>query len=291
MHNFIKPVNSVENNLNSVGKGLHSPKKEFFASEKATLISLYNNYDNLAGKDELHLLTKQWPLVSGEDKSVKKEKAEKRHLANQLYGDDRPFVNDHWEKLTENNGGETLYCPICGLHECEEMDHFVPRDESQFPEYSAHLSNLIPLCHSCNHKKLSKFLDDTGKRIYFNAFYDVLADRNIIVCEITVSLKDGMPQIKTKCNPTLSTTNCPDKYILSTISDLELLTRFDTRAKQWLRYEMNRLEQRIGQNWNFIVAEMKPLSKPMDSNPDIVYPAVLEAIAKSSIMEKWFKSL
>ena len=118
-----------------------------------------------------------------------------RRLANQLYGDDRPFVNAHWEYLTKANGGETIYCPICGMHECEEMDHFVPRDESQFPEYSAHLSNLIPLCHSCNHKKSDKFLDKNGKRIFFNAYFDILIDRTLLVCDISISDKDGMPQI------------------------------------------------------------------------------------------------
>lgn len=291
MHNFIKPVKSVVDNLNSVGKGLHSPKKEFFALEKATLVSLYNNYDNLAEKDELHLLTRQWPLVSSEDNAVKKEKAEKRHWANQLYGDDRPFVNDHWEQLTENNGGETLYCPICGLHECEEMDHFVPRDESQFPEYSAHLANLIPLCHNCNHKKSSCFLNDSGERLFFNAYYDVLKQRDILVCEITESPIDGLPQIETKCNPALTATKKPDKYILSTISELHLMVRFNSKAKQWLKHEMGRLVQRAGQDWDTIKTEMISLSIPAANETDIVHPAVMGAIATSDVMEQWFKSL
>ncbi len=291
MHNFIKPEKKIEDSLKLVGKGLRSPKKEFFASEKGTLTTLYEDYDVKAGRDELHLLSKHWRTVPADDVKTKVEKENKRHLANQLYGSNRQFLNDHWEYLKEKNNGETLFCPICGLGECEEMDHFVPKDETEFPEYSAHLSNLIPLCHNCNHKKSSKFLDDTGKRIFFNAFFDVLTDRNILVCDITVSSKDGLPQIKTKCNPSLLPTRTPDKYVLTTIADLELLARFDTKAKQWLRYEMNRLEQRAGQDWNVIIAEMKPLAKLMDNNPDIVYPSVLDAIVNSPIMENWFKAL
>lgn len=291
MHNFAKPEKTVDDSLKLVGKGLRSPKKEFFATEKNTLKSLYEDYDIKAERDELHLLTKKWQTEPGDDDAVKAAKADKRHLANQLYGDDRPFVNEHWEYLKTKNNGETLFCPICGLGECEEMDHFVPRDESEYPEYSAHLSNLIPLCHSCNHKKSSRFLDNTGKRIFFNAFYDVIAERNILVCDITVSPKDGLPQINIKCNPALSSSSKPDMYVLSTIADLDLLPRFDTRARQWLRYEMNRLVQRAGQDWSVIVTEMIPLAKPIANNPDIVYPAVLDAIVNSSVMESWFKAL
>ena len=291
MHNFAKPVKPVKDALKSVGKGLHSPKKEFFASNEVVIESLYNEYDVKAEKDELHLLSQQWPINVGDSVAIKKDKTESRHYANQLYGDDRPFINEHWEYLTDQNGGETLYCPICGLHECEEMDHFVPRDESEYPEYSAHLSNLIPLCHNCNHKKSSKFLDDAGKRLFFNAFYDLLTKRDVVVCEITNSPKDGLPQVEAKVNPTLSETQKPDMYILSTISELNLMKRFDDKAKQWLKKEMNRLERRAGQDWDSIKAEMKPLVSPAADDPDIVYSAVIGAIVDSDVMEKWFKSL
>lgn len=291
MHNFVKPIKSVEDSLKMVGKGLHSPKKEFFASNIGVLKNLFDEYDVKAGNDELHLLSKQWAINAGDSDAIKSNKRGNRHLANQLYGDDRPFINEHWEYLTERNGGETLYCPICGLHECEEMDHFVPRDESEYPEYSAHLSNLIPLCHNCNHKKSSKFLDDTGKRIFFNAFYDSLTQRDVVVCEITKSPKDGLPQIKAIINPLLSRTKKPDMYILSTISELNLMQRFGDKAKMWLKKEMNRLERRVGQNWDSIKAEMKQLATPVVDDPDIVYSAVICAIVDSDVMEKWFKSL
>ncbi len=291
MHNFIRPVTTVDDSLESVGKGLHSPKKEFFDANRTTLRDLYLNYDVLAGKDELHLLNKQWEINPNDNAETKEYICKERNLANHLYGDDRPFVNRHWEYLTRQNGGGTLYCPICGLHECEEMDHFVPRGVNMYPEYSAHLSNLIPLCHNCNHKKSEKFLDNKGSRLFFNAFYDILENRNILICDITVSPKDGLPQIVAMCNPTLVTTNKPDKYILSTISELNLIERFNDKAKYWLKYEMTRLERRSGQDWRLIKKEMRDSSIPMSNDPDIVHPAVLGAIANSSEMENWFTSL
>lgn len=279
MHNFVKSTVGIDDNLRMVGKKLHSPKKEFFAANKDTLSSLYNNYDELAAKDELHTLQPHF--------SDPKD----RNLAYELYGSERPFVNAHWENLTRINGGETLFCPICGLNECEEMDHFVPREVEIFPEYSAHLSNLIPLCHSCNHKKSAKFLNDYNERIYFNAFYDTLKERDIIQCSIVLSPLDGLPQIKAILNPSLYFENTPDKYILSTIQDLELLPRFQTKAKSILKKEVNRLKTRAGQSWDLIKNEMLSQSTPMEGDPDIVYPAVLKAIGESEVMESWFNSL
>jgi len=291
VHNFKKTSKSVCDSLNDVGKGLHEPKKSFFKQKRATLESLYKNYDMLAVKDELHTLTRNWKYTTAMNLAAKKSIDVSRSRANQLYGDDRPFVNEHWESLTQLNGGGTLYCPICGLHECEEMDHYVPRDVTQFPEYSAHTSNLIPLCHSCNHKKSSKFLDSSGRRIYFNAFYDILTTRDLLVCSISRNPTDGLPQISTTLNAVLTNAKKPDVYILSTIADLGLMERFEAKARLCLKKEMTRLSGRVGQDWDVIKAEMESLSKPSSSDPDIVTPAVLRAISGSKIMEDWFKSL
>lgn len=291
MHNFAKPAKLVADSLKDVGKSLRSQKKDFFESNKSTLEVLFNHYDTLAIRDELHTLGKQWAIKAGDDDDTKLQKQEKRHLASQLYGDDRPFVNKHWEYLKEKNDGRTLYCPMCGLHECEEMDHYLPRGEQEYPEYSAHLSNLIPLCHKCNHKKSSKFLDANGNRLYFNAFYDLLMQRDILSCTISINPTDGLPQIATSISPSLSSSKKPDMYVISTIGDLELMARFESKAKEWLRYEMSRLSLRAGQSWNEIKKEMAAMASPVADDSDIVHPAVLKAISESKEMETWFNGL
>lgn len=291
MHNFSKPTIKVKDAIADVGKKLQSPKKEFLASNKDILKELFETYDELAAKDQLHTLSRKWTYVTGMNDAEKQEVADNRQRAHDLYGDDRPFVNAHWEYLTAKNGGETLYCPICGLHECEEMDHFVPRGLESFPEYAAHLSNLIPLCHSCNHKKLEQFLDENGKRICFNAFYDVLTSRDLLECSIVLDPDDGLPKIQASLSPALVTGRKPDDYIISTVKKLELMPRFVPKAKLVLKNEMARLTKRAGQDWEIIKSEMQGLSKVGDGDPDVVTPAVLGAIAKSKVMEEWFKAL
>lgn len=291
MHNFIKPMVTTADALKMVRKKLHSPKKEFFAAHATQLKSLYDEYDQKTAKDELHELEPYWKILPTDDKKDVDSKMEKRHLAYGLYGSDRPFVNAHWEAVTKANGNETLYCPICGLKECEEMDHFVPREEGQYPEYSAHLSNLIPLCHTCNHDKSTKFIDENKKRIFFNAFYDILNRRDIIKGVISISSLDGIPMIKMEVNSSLSPTKKPDMYILSTIIDLELLPLFQDRAKMLFKREIRRLIARADKSWDEIISEYAKEATPHDDDPDIVYPAVMKAIIESQVMETWFKSI
>ena len=291
MHNFIKPTVVTSDALKAVKKKLHSPKKDFIAANAAQLESLYGVYDQKAASDELHELTPCWEILSTDDNKTVDSKREKRHLAYELYGSDRPFVNAHWEAITKVNGNETLYCPICGLKECEEMDHFLPREEDQYPEYAAHLSNLIPLCHTCNHDKSTKFLDANKRRIYFNAFYDILNTREIIEGVISISPLDGMPKIKMQVNSALSATRKPDMYILSTITDLNLLPLFQDRAKTLFKREIRRLYSRAGKPWDEIKNEVTIEATPQADDPDIVYPAVMKAIVEPPVMDAWFKSL
>ncbi len=293
MHNFERSDISIEDSLNDVGFKLRSDQNVFFIANKERLKALFKEYNEKAANNTLHTLVREWVPDPTDDVAINNEKKNNQTYAYGLYGSKRPFVIKRWAKLIEKNGGDIPYCPICGLHLCEEMDHYVPRDIEKFPEYAAHLDNLIPLCHSCNHTKSNKFLGDNGERLYFNAYFDKLTDRNILVCDITLSPVDELPQIKVRINPELSETKVPDKYILSTIKDLKLMYRFNVRAKLLLRDEMDRLSASAlrGQSWEVTQAVISDLAVPKDGNPDIVYPAVLRAIANSTDIASWYNSL
>ena len=288
MHNLVRSNISIADSLDEVGSGLMFPKKDFFDTNRLRLSELYADYNEKAANNELHLLRSEWAFETSDDSNTKEAKDNKRHLAYGLYESRRLFVNKHWERLKAKNGGRTLYCPICGLEVCGEMDHYVPRDHDQFPEYSAHLDNLIPLCHYCNHGKLNKFLDENGERLFFNAYYDILTNRNILVGE--VSLSQELPQITVSINPNLSETDIPDKYIRSTIEVLKLMVRFNEEAKKDLKKEMFRMSisKSGGRSWEVIKGEMIKVAMAFEEDHDIVYPTVLKAIANSTYMEEWF---
>ena len=134
------------------------------------------------------------------------------------------------------NGGNVLMCPICGLEECSEMDHYLPR--SLFHEFSSHTSNLIPLCHDCNHNKHDYWLNSKGERYFFNAFFDRLPAK-IIDCKITI--RNGFPHVKVSMNNGLNKANYYDSIVLRTFSMLELLRKIQMKADMFMRSETQRL--------------------------------------------------
>ncbi|WP_147148380.1 HNH endonuclease [Reyranella soli] len=69
-----------------------------------------------------------------------------------------------WEALIEHfDGAGESTCPYCNLGENWEYDHFLPK--SIFPEFTLYPPNLIPICKSCNGKKLARYREN-GERLF-----------------------------------------------------------------------------------------------------------------------------
>lgn len=238
MHKFNKNPISIDENLNNVGKGLHKEQRLFFDNERANLKNAFLNYDSHSTTDPVSLenLHPIWAENIADTAIQKSAKKEKQDRASNLYGSSRPFVNNHWEALKAANGGNVLMCPICGLEECSEMDHYLPR--SLFHEFSSHTSNLIPLCHDCNHNKHDYWLNSKGERYFFNAFFDRLPAK-IIDCKITI--RNGFPHVKVSMNNGLNKANYYDSIVLRTFSMLELLRKIQMKADMFMRSETQRL--------------------------------------------------
>ena len=238
MHKFNKNPISIDENLNNVGKGLHKEQRLFFENERAKLKNAFLNYDSHSTTDPVSLgnLHPIWAENIADTAIQKSAKKEKQDRSFNLYGSSRPFVNNHWEALKAANGGNVLMCPICGLEECSEMDHYLPR--SLFHEFSSHTSNLIPLCHACNQEKHDYWLNSKGERYFFNAFFDRLPAK-IIDCKITI--RNGFPHVKVSMNNGLNKANYYDSIVLRTFSMLELLRKIQMKADMFMRSETQRL--------------------------------------------------
>lgn len=239
MHNFKRNPISIDDNLSRVGKGLHSAQSTFFNAEKSQLKKAFLQYDACATTNPVSLERLQpiWADEPTDSQTLKDDKEEKRDRSFNLYGSNRPFVNEHWEALKNVNGGTLLMCPICGLDPCSEMDHYMPR--SLFHEYSSHASNLIPLCHDCNQDKHDYWLNSKGKRYFFNAFFDKLPAK-IIDCAISIS--HGYPQAKISVCSGLDAAKYYDAVVLRTIKKLKLLDKFQAATDALMRSEIQRLK-------------------------------------------------
>lgn len=297
MHKFkVYPID-IDDNLKNVGKGLHEPKKTFFAAESGNLRKSFVEYAAHAKTIPVSLETMHplWEDKATDTDRQKQEKQIKRDSAYSLYGSNRPFVNRHWEKLKTVNGGRTLMCPLCGLTQCTEMDHYMPR--AVFHEYSAYVGNLIPLCHGCNQDKHDDWTDTKGKRIFFNAFYDKPAI-SIVKCDIIKS--NGLPKAKVTINPALDKNDYSDAVVLRTIGKLKLLGKFQIQADVNMRSEIARMRTNYAcqkamykDDRQVFWREQAKLFIEYTSQPenfDFLQMALFKAIANSKIMENWVVS-
>lgn len=294
MHKFKRNPISLEDNLKSVGKGLHNDQRIFFTAEEDNLKAAFKQYDEYASKNpvDLEALHPLWEILPTDADTERQQKEEKQNRSFKLYGSNRPFVNDHWEALKAENGGKVLMCPICGLTECSEMDHYIPR--SIFQEFSSHVNNLIPLCHTCNLDKHNDWTDRHGNRYFFNAFYDKLPG-TIIACTISINL--GFPKINVKISSALDKNDYSDAIVLRTFKKLDLLKKFQICAKGILRNEIIRMRndykvQKATYNndrqafWNSRVASFRSyISSPGGFN--FLEKKIFEAIVYSAEMKDW----
>ena len=63
-----------------------------------------------------------------------------------------------------------------------------------FPEYSVYAKNLVPCCSYCNSLKGSKFLSDSGKRMFISFYFDEMPQTSFL--KIYIGIKDNIPYIE-----------------------------------------------------------------------------------------------
>ena len=110
-------VISIDDNFKNVKSGLHENKRRFMEDNEASIKKSWNDYDTKMHTNpcRLHELTQLWEVEDNDIASEKDRKQACRDISYELYGNDRPFVNKHIEKLKTANGGDDIVCPICGI--------------------------------------------------------------------------------------------------------------------------------------------------------------------------------
>lgn len=302
MHNFNRSKTSVDSNFEAAKKGLRktakvpgkkgappkvvaAPKRELMRKEEAQLKNSHCEYDKKAADGTLNTLSSIYPPNDS-----------RYALAHDIYGSGRAFVTAHWEALKTENGGRALVCPICGLENCSEMDHFAPR--ALFPEHSFHLTNLIPLCHNCNFHKHDDWTDDAGHQIFFNAFFDTDLPASIIDCAIKV--EGGIPVAEVSVSSSLNPANPQHWRIEETISRLGLLAKFGSRMNDQLRNVVDQIVAEYKVNGNrykgigeFYKSRIQVFREYLAGlkNQDFIEKALYTELLKSNTFKKAVKGM
>lgn len=204
MRNIKHTSSTSEEGLISAGKGLHhrirdekgkmvvNARYEAYSIHVGDLKKAFKEYDNLTNPCRLESLSKMsFSTVHGD-------------AIGNLYSREKAFIKTLWHEVTYNGDGEYIVCPLCGQKTVTDLDHYVPR--AIMPEYAVHVLNLIPTCHECNNDKGDKWLNHQGKRIIFNAYFDVLPDvSNLLDCQLSIESESDFPHVTITLNETAIT--------------------------------------------------------------------------------------
>lgn len=300
MKNLTKSNVTIKDSLTLSGKGLHLPNKDFFDQNKVTLQQKYDDYDKKASSGKW---TDIKPLWADQDAAVYKLDKKSnvgnlkiKDVAESLYGSQRPIITEHWNNLKILNGGKELMCPICEIQSCSEMDHYIPKE--LMPEYAVHLSNLIPLCHNCNHDKGTLWLDKNGHRIIFNAYYDLLYGKVIYEVHIALDKVTKLPIAAVCLNHLLNPKDTTDFVVMRTVDKLKICEQYSAKVNMRLadRIEEWRLDYcQNQQKWKdvgeFLDSRLE-IIKSLTYNhktKDIIESLLLQGILDSDEFMVWLK--
>lgn len=210
-----KTADEIKSVMTTVGgkmrDGKNNKNRTNFNAVKSRIESQFDNYSNCFENKALEHINPRLSLTDGQIATVK-----------YLYESGHEETSLLWTELEKENGNRTIICPICGHGFARELDHYVPREK--YCEFSLHLWNLIPLCHDCNHKKDTLWLDNNGNRIIFNAYLDNPATNDF--WKVDVDIRNGFPYVTVDIDRNKVLTD-GDKIESSTIDALELCSFYE----------------------------------------------------------------
>lgn len=285
--------------LEAFGKGLHKKVKQngievpnpsyvIFQDEKDNLKVHYAEYD-----------TKTIPCKLEEVQSHYTD-AEKREKLYNMYDRSRQYMVDLWDEVAKDDGVLQM-CPLCGKHEVTDWDHYIPR--SVMPEYSMHVHNLIPTCTYCNGDKHGNWVEN-GKRVYFNAYYDVMPDlHDVLDIKIEISQDTKTPMVGVSLKPLSEETPDNIRIVHSTIEKLKLISNYwqyqaSSCIEKYVNTCINRVK--IGRRHNpdldmngFWQMEKEVLEEDIVTLPNVEFieRLVKEEILTSDVFEQWVLGL
>ena len=275
--------------FNTIGGGMHNGPKhrnaDNYASMKTRIESQIDRYDAAVAANPITLETIQ-PLWT--------TKCSERTTAHNMYESGHDLIQEIRNDLMQINGGGGMYkCPLCEVNEVYHLDHYIPRDK--MPEFSVHPSNLIYLCKDCNEMKDTKWLDGAGERIVFNAYYDKISGKEILICKVN-TIVDGMPRAEIVENTSIQH-NDESSRELSTLKSLGIDKMYERKVNDMLQSQCMltivqvRLAMENGQSfdeaWSVLrQSYLNVLARPLDVISRLTY----KGMSNSPVMRNWLES-
>lgn len=113
---------------------------------------------------------------------------EERALLSELYTRRMSHPKGSGRAAYDELKSSAARCPYCNIGEVYELDHFLPK--GAFPDLNVLPTNLIPICHPCNHIKLEA-VPQSADDHFLHPYFDALPNARWLFA--TLTLEAGGP--------------------------------------------------------------------------------------------------
>lgn len=162
-----------------------------------------------------------------------------------------------------------------------------------------HVHNLIPTCTYCNGDKHGNWIEN-GKRVYFNAYYDVMQDlHDVLDVKIEISQDTETPMVEVGLKRLAEDTPDNIRIVHTTIEKLELISNYwQQQASRCIEKYVNTCLNRVTVDRKhkadmdinlFWQMEKEVLAEDVKTLPNVEFieRLVKEEILKSDVYEHW----
>lgn len=146
--------------------------------------------------------------------------------------------------LAVQDGPAQARCQLCGIKKAEELDHYMP--ETLYPEFAVFITNLVPICNTCNKKKSSQWLNAKQLRQVINLYFDILPDEKFLYAEINIDADTPVVGFKLKRSPNMS--KYTHDLLLETYRVLGLKGRMLNEAASYCQGLREEVQTRLNRN-------------------------------------------
>lgn len=218
MINLNKFVCVEINEYDTISLGKKGPTKTGLSILRSRVLADYNTYNN--SFSTIH--TRPASAYSNNEKATLKNAYADTSAVNSLKTNIINAQIDDFKHI----------CPSCLYHKRQETDHYIPKEK--YPEFAVLASNLIPICSTCNKKKLQNWRDEHHTTRTFIHFYNDLAP-NIQFLFATLTINNHIPRLDWTIQNTNNTINNNSYTIIEHhFEKLGLLNRYSEAANDLL---------------------------------------------------------
>lgn len=275
--------------FNKIGKGMRNSKKH---KNAANYLSMKTHVERQI--DSYDTAIACYPITLETIRPLWTTKCDESTTARDMYTSKPELIQNIRNDLMMINGGGRVYkCPLCEVNDVYHLDHYIPREK--MPEYSVHPLNLIYVCHDCNDIKDTKWLDSAGKRIIFNAYYDRLSGKELLICDVN-TIVDGMPWADIVENPAIQHDE-ESLRELNTLKILEIDKMYKRKVNDMLQSQCGLAIElvrvilgtgaSIDEAWCIL---QEGYLNALNRQLDVISKLTFKGLAHSTIMRNWLAS-